>query len=158
MALRMIRGETNPIVVPATANTAISVGDLLYLASNKALPASSFAYSNSTGETQETFHDVFLGVSMDARLASNSTAGNILVATTGVAELPCTDTASAYDVGQLFGVAMNGTTSCKSQEVVAVATANLAIGRAVEEVAGHATTVKLNLWGTLPTGGPQNAA
>lgn len=154
--MRWRYGDTNPTTVAVDSATVIEIGDLVYLDTDDAKPASSQADLGTKAENQEGFHDKFLGVSM-----SRSRAGDtdpILVATTGVFEM---DAASAtYQPGALVGPSGTGASDAvglADQQVESVATANLAVGR-VHELAASATKVKVSIVSTVLYGGPQAMA
>ncbi|MBQ9455414.1 MAG: hypothetical protein IJU53_07065, partial [Thermoguttaceae bacterium] len=77
-------GETCPVSAPVASATVIEIGDLLYLDSGKALPASSFAKSTDLAGTQAAFAPKFLGVAMQASPAGMTYP--IRVATCGTFE------------------------------------------------------------------------
>ncbi len=153
---RFRNGETNPVQAAVDSATVIEIGDLVYQASGKALPASAQADLGTEAQNQEGFHDAFLGVA-EQRSRAGDTA-DIRVATAGVFEFDC---ASAnFALGDLVGPAGTGAGSAvgvANQTVKAVATPNLAIGRVVR--AGTSLTkVLVAIDATLITGGPRAMA
>lgn len=149
-------GTVNPVKVAVDSDTVIEIGDLVYLASGKALPASELADAGTKAQNQEAFHDAFLGVA-----TSRSRAGDtdpIIVATTGVFEFPIAS--ATLVIGSLVGSAGTGEAGAvgvANQLIESVATANLAIGRTVEAIASG-TKVKVDIVSTVVYGGPQAAA
>ena len=148
-------GETNPVVLPVDAATVIEIGDLVYLDTDDAKPASAQADQSTKAGNQEAFHDKFVGVAMQRSRAGDTQP--IRVATTGVFEFICTS--GTFEVGQLFGAEeqSNGT-QLENQTVDDVGTANLAIGRCARRVNPAATRVLVEIVGTVSHGGPQAMA
>ena len=155
--LRNRVGETNTRLFATPATTAIEIGDLVYLdgSSHNVKPASAFPWtSNTLALTQVALKAVFAGVAQDARSSSDA-AGNILVATTGVAEYPIVDNATAADPGTFYGVAQGTGNNVLSQKLVVVANATEAIGKAAQAVAAHATTALVEIVGSVTLSGVQ---
>lgn len=163
--VKAIGGDLKSVQCPAPASVAISVGDfLLHDDTNDCIqPASAQVTTglDSLAKAQEAFHDAFMGVSQDQRLAAQDKAGKVLVATAGRFLVPIADDATARDPGTLYG--LNGAVSggvypIVNQELVVVATANLAVGRAVQQVAAHATEAVIEIESTRTMGGPKAMA
>ena len=102
--LRWRYGETNPVVLPVESATVIEIGDLVYLETDDAKPASSLADQGTEAQNQEAFHDKFAGVAMQRSRAGDTTP--IRVATRGVFEFPCPS--ATFEVGALIGASDNG--------------------------------------------------
>ena len=149
-------GDANPVQVPVASATVIEIGDLVYLSSGNALPASSQADLGTKAQNQEGFHDAFIGVSMSR--SRNGDTAPIDVATSGVFEF---DSASAsYALGALVGPAGTGAgdaVGVANQTVESVATANLAIGRVAAATTSQ-TKVKVDIVSTVLRGGPMTMA
>jgi hypothetical protein len=145
-------GDMKPVRVAVASATVIEIGDLVYLSSGAALPATSQADAGTKAQNQEAFHDAFLGVAMSR--SRNGDASPITIATSGVFEF---DLASAtLAIGSLVGAAGTGEAGAvgvANQTVESVATANLAIGRTQEAIASK-TKVKLEIVSTVLYGGP----
>jgi len=154
-AMRWRYGDTNPVVLPVDSGTVIEIGDLVYLATDDARPASDQADQASEAANQELFHDNFAGVAMQRSRAGDTQP--IRVATTGAFEFVCPS--GTFEVGALIGVdeAASGT-ALEDQQVAAVATANLAVGRCAKRVASADTKVLVEIVSTISYGGPQAAA
>ena len=150
--MRWRYGETNPVLVPVDSGTVIEIGDLVYLDTDDAKPASAQADQSSEAANQELFHDKFLGVAMQRSRAGDTDP--IRVATTGVFEFICAS--AAFEVGDLLGSdeASNGT-ELEDQTVAKVSTANLAIGRCAHRVHPASTRVLVDVVSTVMRGGPQ---
>lgn len=151
--MRYRYGDTNPVMAAVDSATVIEIGDLLYLDTDDAKPASSLADTTTEAGNQEAFHDKFLGVAEQASASGDT--DEIRVATAGVFEFDCP--AETRQLGQLIGVdeASSGT-ALEDQVVDNVATANLAIGF----VAKTTTTTKVlvDIVSTVMRGGPQAMA
>ena len=124
-------GETCPVSAPVAPATVIEIGDLLYLDSGKALPASSFAKSTDLAGTQAAFTPKFLGVAMQASPAGATSP--IRVATCGTFEF--TDDTSAGEtevLGTYVSADLNAAaTHLQNRAVIKVSGAKTAIGRIV---------------------------
>lgn len=154
-SMRWRYGETNPLMLPVDSATVIEIGDLVYLDTDDAKPASSQADQGVEAANQELFHDKLAGVAMQA--SRDGETQPIRVATTGVFEFDCV--ASTFEVGDLIGADENsGGVALEDQVVAAVATANLAVGRCAKRVNPAGTRVLVDVVSTIGRGGPQDAA
>ena len=86
-------------MLPVDSATVIEVGDLLYLDTDDAKPASSQADGGTLAVNQETLHDNFAGIAMQASASGDT--DSIRVATSGVFELDCAS--ATFEVGALVG-------------------------------------------------------
>ena len=153
--MRWRYGDTSPVMLPVDATTVIEIGDLVYLETDDARPASSQADQGTEAANQELFHDKFAGVAMQA--SRNGDTQPIRVATAGVFEFDCLS--STFEVGKLIGADENaGGTALERQVVTPVATANLAVGRCAKRVSPAATRVLVDVVSTMQCGGPQDMA
>jgi uncharacterized protein DUF2190 len=153
--LRWRYGDTSPIVLAVDSATVIEIGDLVYLDTDDAKPASSQADGGTEAANQEAFHDTFAGVAMQRSRDGDTTP--IRVATRGVFEFPCPS--ATFEVGDLIGASENGGgTALLDQQVEGVATANLAIGRCAKRAPSATTTVLVEIEATISHGGPQAMA
>jgi hypothetical protein len=151
--MRWRYGDTSPVMLPVDATTVIEIGDLVYLETDDARPASSQSDAGTEAANQEAFHDKFAGVAMQA--SRNGDTQPIRVATAGVFEFDCLT--GTYEVGKLIGADENaGGTALEKQLVTPVATANLAIGRCAKRVNPAATRVLVDVVSTVQRGGPQD--
>lgn len=157
-------GDTKPVVSnPAASATVIEIGDLLFQQAsdgNNPKPASDIGAIGDGGHAnlaaaQEAFHDEFLGVAI-----SNSPSGNtdaVTVATGGVFEFPCASATFAIDT--LVGPTANGGgTALLDQQLIAVATPNLAVGRVAKDYPSATTKILVEIVATVSHGGPQAMA
>jgi hypothetical protein len=136
--------------------TVIEIGDLVYLETDDARPASAIAYTTLAG-TQESFHDKLLGVSMQRSRAGET--AEVRVATEGVFEF---DAATAtFELGERVGIDDNPSgTALEDQKVIAVVAGSpqLAIGKVAKRVAPAGTTVLVEIRSTVMADGPQAVA
>lgn len=148
-------GETSPIKAAVDLTSVVEIGDLVYLDTDDGKAADDMTYLSSLALTQEGFHDVFLGVAMQRSRVTDSDP--IRVATEGVFEFPCAS--ATFEIGDLIGIDDNaGGTALTPQQVIAVASEALAIGRCAERAASAVTSVKLRIFSTVMVGGPQAKA
>lgn len=153
--MRWRYGETSPVMLPVDASTVVEIGDLVYLDTDDVKPASSQSDGGTIILNQETFHDNFAGVAMQA--SATGADAPIRVATAGIFELDCAS--AVFEVGDLIGADENaGGNALEDQQAVAVATANLAVGRCARRVSPAATSVLVDIVSTVLKGGPQPAA
>jgi len=158
-------GDTRPVVSKAKqALVAIAVGDLVGQAGGTItgatssvsitvglpFPASDTPWDTNLATTQEAFHDAFLGVANQRGQSADT--DSIQVGTNGVYEFDCAS--ASFNVGDLVGPAKQSGNLLEDQKVVAVATANLAIGR-VAKAGTSVTKVLVRIFSTLMDGGPQ---
>lgn len=155
---RSLKGDQQIKKVPVDSATVIEIGDLVYLDTDDAKPAGDLAYGASLAATQESFHDIFLGVALDQSRSGDTE--EIRVATPGGQAVFEYDCASAtFEIGDLVGMDDNaGGTALLDQQVIAVASENLAIGRVSRREPSAVTKVQITIHSTVMQGGPQAAA
>lgn len=151
--MRWRYGDTNPVVLPVDSATVIEIGDLVYLDTDDAKPASAQADQLTEAANQEQFHDNFAGVAMQSSRSGDT--DSVRVATTGVFEYDCVST--PFEVGDLIGVdeATSGT-ELEDQMAALVATANLAVGRCAKRLSPASTRVLVDIVSTVLRGWPQD--
>lgn len=151
--MRWRYGDTNPVVHAVDSATVIEIGDLVYLDTDDAKPASDQIDQASELGNQELFHDNFAGVAMQSSRSGDTEP--IRVATTGVFEFACLS--ATFEVGDLAGAdeAASGT-ELEDQVVASVATSDLAIGRCAKRVNPAGTSVLVDVISTVSHGGPQD--
>lgn len=135
-------GQAAGSITGATSAASIVAGDVF--------PASDTPWDTSLAVTQEAFHDAFLGVSNQRSRSGDVEA--VVVHTRGVHLFDCAS--ASFKVGDLVGPAKQSGNLLEDKKVVAVATANLAIGR-VAAATSSATKVLVDVFGTVSHGGPQ---
>ena len=153
--MRWRYGDTNPILIPVLEATVVEIGDLVYLDTDNALPASAQGDQGTAAANQQLFHDVFAGIAMQA--SPDGDSRDIRVATTGVFEFDCA--AATFEVGDLIGAVEDaGGTMVEDQSVVGVVNASEAIGRCAKRVNPAASRVLVDIVSTISHGGPQEPA
>lgn len=126
--LRFRSGQVHLRKVRVDADTVISAGDLVWLDTDDAKPASDFAWTTNLATTQGNFAAKFLGVAHQSSAAGQTDPISVDVSPTSVYEF---DAASAaYEVGQPLGPDENSG-ELMNQQLEAAAAAS-AIARAAE--------------------------
>jgi hypothetical protein len=140
--MRWRYGDTNPVVAAVDSATEIEVGDLLYLDTDDAKPASSQADQGSKTANQKLFADKFLGVAMQRSPVGETDP--IRVATTGVFEYDCPS--GTFELGGFVGADENAAgNALLDQQVAPVAASKYAVGRVAKRVAAAATAVLVDI-------------
>ncbi len=148
--MRWRYGDTNPVVAAVDSSTVIEIGDLLYLDTDDAKPASLQADQGTETGNQNLFANNFLGVAMQRSRSGDSEP--VRVATTGVFEFDCLS--ATFELGDLVGADENaGGTALENQTIAAVASSQYAVARVAKRVSTAATTVLVDVRSTLMTGG-----
>ena len=148
--MRWRYGDTNPVVAAVDAATVIEIGDLVYLDTDDAKPASSLADQESETANQQAFADVFLGVAMQRSRSGDTDP--IRVATTGVFELDCPS--GTFELGDMVGADENAAGNALLNQTVAKVTASAgAVGRVAKRLNPAGTNVLLDILSTVMTGG-----
>src|SRR4030042_729502 len=101
--MRWRYGDTCPVMLPVDSATVIEIGDLVYLDTDDAKPASAQADQGSESANQELFHDKLAGVAMQASASGDTQP--VRVATAGVFEFDCAS--ATFEVGALVGADEN---------------------------------------------------
>jgi Uncharacterized conserved protein (DUF2190) len=149
-SMRWRYGDTTPVLLAVDSGTVIEIGDLVYLDTDDAKPASAQADQSSEAANQILFASKFAGVAMQRSPSGDTTP--IRVATTGVFEFSIA--ATTFEVGNLIGSKeqANGT-QLENQVVAKVGTTNKSIGRCVKRSATNATKVLVDIVSTVVKGG-----
>jgi hypothetical protein len=153
--MRWRYGDTNPVVAAVDTASEIAIGDLLYLDTSSAKPASSQADQGTKTANQQLFADKFLGVAMQRSPAGD---GNpIRVATTGVFEYDCAS--GTFELGDLVGVDENTAgNALLAQQVAKVAASKYAVARVAKRVPAAASSVLVDIRSTIMTGGVEGSS
>lgn len=149
--MRHKRGETNPVSLPCSGE--VKAGDLMVQLGTVGVPLQNHPWPANSGIAvpQETAHDNFLGVALDAKPATPAVS-NLLIGTEGVYAYPCAALGADKLPGTLFGPASGSLTDALApQKVAEVNQARLAVGRLAEKADSGATQVYLNIAGSLTT-------
>ena len=150
--MRWRYGDTCPVMLPVDSATVIEIGDMVYLDTDDAKPASSQSDQGTEGSNQQLLHDLFAGVAMQASRSGDTQP--IRVATTGVFEFDCLST--TLKVGDLIGSDENvAGTALLNQTVAKVATANAAVGRCAKRLNPAGTRVLVDVVSSVLKGGTQ---
>lgn len=150
--MRWRYGETSPVMLPVDSATVIEIGDMLYLDTDDAKPASAQADQGTETGNQQLFHDLFVGVAMQASPSGDTQP--VRVATTGVFEFDCLS--ATLEVGDLMGSDENaGGTALLNQTVVKVSNANAAVGRCARRLNPAGTRVLVDVVSSVAKGGTQ---
>lgn len=152
--MRWRYGDTSPVMLPVDSATVIEIGDIVYLDVDDAKPASAQGDLGTELGNQQAFHDVFIGVAMQA--SPSGSTQPIRVATTGVFEFDCLST--TLEVGDMMAPdEHSGGTSLLTQTVVKVASINAAVGRCAKRLNPAGTRALVDIVSTVFKGGPQAA-
>jgi hypothetical protein len=150
--MRWRYGETSPVILPVDSATVIEIGDMVYLDTDDAKPASAMADQGSESANQQFFHDAFAGVAMQASAAGETQP--IRVATAGVFEFDCLS--ATLEVGDLMSSdEHSGGTSLLNQTVVKVTSANAAVGRCAKRLNPAGTRTLVDIVSSMMRGGTQ---
>jgi hypothetical protein len=153
--MRWRYGDTSPVMLPVDSATVIEIGDMVYLDTDDAKPASAQTDQGTETANQQMFHTKFAGVAMQAS-ASGETQ-SIRVATTGVFEFDCPS--ATLEVGDLMGADENaGGTALLNQTVAKVTNANASVGRCAKRLNPAGTRMLVDVVSTMMYGGPQTVA
>ncbi len=152
--MRWRYGDTNPVMLPVLSDTEIEIGDLVYLDTNNAKPASSITDQSTLLLNQVALKNDFVGVAMQASPVGNT--NSIRVATSGVFEFEC-DTAT-YEVGDLIGGTENTTgDELLDQSVEEANSISGTFGRCAKRVGTASKRVLVDIVSTVLKGGAQAA-
>ncbi len=158
--MRWRYGETNPVTLPVASATNIEIGDVVYLSSGAALPASQINDIGGAGPAtlaaaQEILHDGFVGVAMQRSRVGDD--AEIRIATSGVFEFDCAS--ATFELGDRVGTSADGT-ALAPQSVVAVdaGSPQLALGRVARRAPIAATHILVDIHSTILKDGPQAVA
>ncbi|MDD3468816.1 MAG: hypothetical protein PHE53_02410 [Thermoguttaceae bacterium] len=146
--MRWRYGDTNPVIAPVDSATEIEIGDLLWLDTDDAKPASSYAWTTDASTTQSGFQGKFLGIAMQKSRVGDTTP--IRVATRGVFEYECVD--NTFTIGSY--IAPNTSSNLlEDQKLVKLSGSTGAIGRAVRHYSSTTTSVLCDVWSKVVQGG-----
>jgi hypothetical protein len=148
--MRWRYGDTNPVIAAVDPTTVIEIGDLVYLDTDDAKPASLQADQGTEPDNQSLFAGSFLGVAMQRSRSGD--ADPIRVATTGVFEFDCPS--DTYELGDLVGADESaGGTALENQQLAKVSASQYAIARVARRAATATTDVLVDIRSTVMTGG-----
>ena len=133
-------GQVELHKVRVDSGTVIEAGDLVWLDTNDAKPASDFTWTTDLATTQGNFAAVFLGVAHQSSAAGETADISVDLSPFSVYEFDV-DSAT-YELGGLLGPD-NVSTDLTNQRLTTVASGALAIARAAEYKAAAATTLRV---------------
>lgn len=140
------RGVFDTLNCPTPASTAINSGDLLWLNSGVATPASSFTWTTNLAGTQPGFRQLFLGVANEDKSVLDVSTRSIQVITRGIFVFPCAALGGALHIGSFVGPDKDANNNSLALQTLAnVATNTLSIGTLFEEVLTGATALRVLL-------------
>jgi len=148
--MRWRYGDTNPVVAAVDSGTVIEIGDVVWLDTDNAKPASDQADQGSETDNQTLLSSNFLGVAMQRSRSGDTDP--VRVATTGVFEFDCPS--GTFELGDLIGVDENsGGTLLLNQQVDSVADSAYAVARVAKREPSATTSVLIDIRSTIMTGG-----
>jgi hypothetical protein len=148
--------------LPTAASLAIAVGDLCYWDNSAKVfkPATSRTDLGSLAQNQADFTPIFIGVSQDQRLSTETSTGHDswrTIIAEGIFDITCAS--ATWEVGDLVGIDRSSTPLNYAQQVIKVTDDHLAIGQCVLRSGGsNVTTVRAWLsayrfgWFRVPDG------
>lgn len=136
--------DLDHVPYPYAGSLAVDIGDLLFLSSGYAVPASGLTGTGSQAGDASAYVPEFAGVARERKLTTDS-AGYIDVTPFWVGDVPCPS--AVWRVGDLVTVTENtGNTGLLDQEVQQTSDTAVAIGVCVADSGGVAvTTVRVFL-------------
>ena len=152
--LRWRYGDTRPVVLAVDETTVIEIGDLVYLETDDARPASQQTDQLTEEANQGLLASKFAGVAMQRSRDGDTTP--VRVATSGVFELACPS--GTFEVGALVGASeASGGEALEDQQVESVVRPELAIGVVAKRVSSNNTRVLVQILSRLFGEQPQAA-
>ena len=147
--MRWRYGETDPILAAVDSGTVIEIGDLVWLDTDDAKPASDFTWDSDTATTQDSFVDSFLGVAMQRSRSGDTDP--IRIATRGMFEFVCAS--AAFEIGDLIGPAKASGNALEDQKAVAVTDPARGLGHVAKREASAVTKVLVEIVSNVMHGG-----
>lgn len=139
--LRFRSGQVQLVKVRVDSGTVIEAGDLVYLDTDDAKPASDYPWDTNLVTTQASFAAVFLGVAHQPSADGETESISVDVSPLSVYEF---DSQSAtYELGDLLAADENAST-LMNQQLEAVASSGDAIARAVQYNANSTTLLRVS--------------
>jgi hypothetical protein len=138
--LRFRSGQVHLVKVRVDAATVIESGDLVWLDTDDAKPASAFTWTTNLATTQGNFAAKFLGVAHQASPADDDSPISVDISPLSVYEMDVHP--ATYEIGATLGPD-EASSTLMDQQLETVASAANAIARAVEVRAQSAGTVRV---------------
>ena len=139
--LRFRSGQVQLRKVRVDSNTTIAAGDLIWLDSNVARPASDYAWNTDLPTTQAEFAAKFLGIAHQPSAVGETLPISVDVSNSSVYEVDVNP--GTYELGQALGPDEN-LSLLMSQQLEAALAAN-SIARSAEFTTGTVSTLRVNL-------------
>jgi hypothetical protein len=137
--LRFRSGQIQLIKVRVDSATVIEAGDLVWLDSDDAKPASDFTWTTNLATTQGNFAAKFLGVAHQGSANGETSPVSVDISPSSVYEFDVN--AATYEVGATLGP--DESSSALQSQKLEAATAISAIARAAEFAAATTTTLRV---------------
>lgn len=147
--LRFRSGQVQLRKVRVDAATVIEAGDLVWLNTDDARPASAFPWTTNLATTQAAFAEKFLGVAHQQSKAGDSDPISVDVSPNSVYEFDAHP--ATYELGALLGPD-EASSTLMSQRLEAVGAAGNAIARAAEYTPGSQGTLRVTFASAYSTG------
>jgi len=137
------------ISYPAKGGVVISVGDLMAIEGNFAVPLSSLAGSGTAATDHLTVRDTFLGVATSARIAAQLTDGTVSIVSDCIYEADCgsVSTLKVGDGVSAFSTGAAAVGAISDIRVVETTDAAKQIGTVIKYYSGAITKVEVRLIG-----------
>lgn len=146
--LRFRSGQVQLVRVAVDAATVIEAGDLVWLDSGEAKPASDFEWDTNLATTQAAFAAAFLGVAQEPSAEGESSPISVDVSPSSVYEF--VTAAASYDLGAALGPDEASSTLMNQQLEAAVAAS--AVARAAEASNGSTSLLRVSFASAFAAG------
>jgi len=140
--LRFRSGQVQLVKCRVDSGTVIEAGDLVWLDTDDAKPASAFSWTTNLATTQGGFAAKFLGVAHQKSASGDDLPISVDISPLSVYEMDVN--ASTYEVGGLLGPDESSST-LMNQQLETVSSAANAIARAVEYRSVSSSTLRVSL-------------
>ena len=138
--LRFRSGQVQLQKVAVASATVITAGDLVYLDTNEAKPASAFAWTTDLATTQAGFADVFLGVAHESSAAGETADISVDVSPLSIYEWDVA--AAAFELGDKLGPNA-ASDELVNTELIKVTSDTCAVARAAEHLPNGSTKLRV---------------
>lgn len=153
--LRFRTGPVHLFKAPISPDSVIEPGDILFLDSTEARPASEFPWTTDLATTQAAFSNLFLGISHERSGVGESAPVSVDLSPQSVYEFDLD--ISAYGLGQLLGPDESGS-QLMNQQLEAVGSASEAIARCLEFTEGFVAKARVSFASAFSTASANAAA
>jgi hypothetical protein len=146
--LRFRSGQVHLVKCRVDSETVIEAGDLVWLDTDDAKPASDFSWTTNLATTQGAFAAKFLGVAHQKSASGDDLPISVDISPLSVYEMDVN--ASTYEVGGLLGPDESSST-LMNQQLETVSSAANAIARAVEYRSVSSSVLRVTLASAFST-------